>query len=347
MAATFLSLFVALFLLFPSVCSAGEVAKSQKSIKVTVKPLESIVTHPRDDAPAIVVSLNVTQLSPEVAGKIVDLTVEVGDVVEQGQVIARLDSWAYRRQLQQAQGVLKELEVALDLAKKERDRAVRLRKKGQSTQAVLDSKIAQVDSLSAKLVGQKSRVAESRTRLGKATINAPFKGLITKRSGGKGGWVGPGTPIATLVDLQGVELVAQVASLRIAQLKKANDLAFVHMQKKYPVAIRTILAIENIATQTREVRLKFTVTKPPPGSTGRLTWVDPRAYLPPWVLVRRDKGLGMFMSDKATARFLSLPNAHEGLPALLPEMVGPGDVVIDGRESLNQGDSLSIIPRVD
>ncbi|MBF0444475.1 MAG: efflux RND transporter periplasmic adaptor subunit [Magnetococcales bacterium] len=347
MVATFLSCFFALLLLFPSESFAGEVAKPQKSVKVTVKPLKSLVTYPSDDAPATVVSLNTTQLSPEVAGKIVDLAVEVGDVVEQGKVVASLDPWVYQGQLQQAQGVLKELEVALALAKKERDRATRLQKKGQSTQAVSDSKIAQVDSLLAKLVGQKSRVAESRIRLGKTTISAPFAGLITERSGQKGGWVGPGTPIATLVDLQGVELVAAVPSLRIEQLKQAKDLAFVHRQKKYPVTIRTILAIENVATKTREVRLLFTSKKPPPGATGRLTWVDPRAHLPPWVLVRRDKGLGLFLSDMATAHFLSLPNAHEGLPALLPEIVGLGDVVIDGRESLMQGDSLAIISSED
>ncbi|MBF0379406.1 MAG: efflux RND transporter periplasmic adaptor subunit [Magnetococcales bacterium] len=322
-------------------------AGQQKAIKVTVKPLQSLVTHPQDDATATVVSLNTTQISPEVTGKINKIAVDVGDVVEQGYLVASLDPWLYRGQLQQALGALKELEVAFTLAKKERDRATRLQKKGQSTQAVVDGKIAQVDSLAAKLVGQKSRVAESRTRLGKAAVVAPFTGLIIERMGQKGAWVGPTNPIATLVDLQNVELVAHVAAAQITQLQMAEKLLFVHLQKKYTVTIRTVLAVENAATQTREVRLTFDKAKPPPGAAGRLTWQDPRSYLPPWVLVRRDNSLGLFLSDMAKARFLPLPNAREGLPALLPDMVEGVDVVIDGRESLKQGDSLSIIPGQD
>ncbi|MBF0193171.1 MAG: efflux RND transporter periplasmic adaptor subunit [Magnetococcales bacterium] len=347
MVATLFSFFLTFLLLAPSLGIAGDEGAAQKSVKVTIKPLKSLVIHPRDDATATVVSLNATQISPEVTGKISNIAVKVGDVVKQGQIIVRLDSWLYSGQLQQAQGVLKELEVGLELAKKERDRAVRLRKKGQSTQAVLDSKIAQVDSYSAKLIGQRSRVAESRTRLNKATITAPFSGLITKRSGHKGSWVGPGTPIVTLVDLQAVELVAEVASLRVEQFKKAGDMVFIHMEEKYPVSIRAILAIENSATQTREVRLRFVDNKPPPGATGRLTWVDPRAHLPPWVLVRRNNSLGLFLSEKSVAKFLPIPSAYEGLAALLPAMDGPQDVIIDGRESLKHGDSLSIIPRQD
>jgi RND family efflux transporter MFP subunit len=343
---TFVQLILILTMLLPGIGNTAGKSSSSLAVKVTVKPLISLLTHPTEDAPATVLSLSDSQLSSEVSGKIIEISVEVGDRVEKGAVIARLDPWLYRVQLQQAQGMLRELKASLALAQRERERLGKLRKKGQSTVAALDAKVSQVDRLAAQLTGQRSRVAESRTRLAKTTILAPFSGLISQRSGQIGGWVGPGTPLVRLVDLNRVELSADVASQHIGQLEKASGLVFVYLGSRYPVAIRSLLPMENSATQTREIRLTFAATTPPVGAAGRLTWTDSRAYLPPWVLVRRSGGLGIFMVKAGRAQFLPLPHAREGIPALLPDGVS-GRVVIDGREALSHGSSLSIIPTTD
>jgi RND family efflux transporter MFP subunit len=334
-----------LLLLSPGIGKAAE-PDSASMASVTVKPLSSLVIQPRKSAPGLVVSLNDTQISPEIAGKIIEMAVEVGVVVDKGAVIARLDPWLYASQLREAQGLLEELEVGLKLAERERDRSKKLRAKGQTSQAVLDTKRANVDRLLAQLTVQRSRLAESRTRLEKTIIKTPFSGIVSQRTGQLGGWVGPGSPVVRLVDLERVELSAQVGSRQIGQLEKAASLNFIHLENRYPVTIRSLIPLEKTATQTHEVRLTFIQSAPPPGAAGRLTWKDARDHLPPSLLVRRNGGLGLFFAEAVKAVFLPLANAREGLPALLPEGVA-GQVVIDGREALRHGVSISITSTTD
>ncbi len=335
-----------ILLTVPGISFAAGDSGSQEPVNVTLRPLSELIIHPRDDAPATVLSLNDSMISPEVSGKITAIPVEVGQVVEEGDVIARLDPWLYRAQLQQARGMLRDLTANLNLAKRERKRAEQLRQKGQSTEAVLDAKVAAVERLSAQLAGQRSKVEESRIRLEKSTITAPYSGVVSQRSAQVGGWVAPGASIIHLVDIAKVELSADVSSQRVGQLEQAVELQFVHLGRAYPVRIRSLLPIEKPTTRTREVRLTFAGELPPVGASGRLTWTDRRSYLPPWVLVRRDGGLGLFLEEGGRARFLPLPEAGEGLPALLPDGVA-GRVVIKGREALIDDSPLTILPAVD
>ena len=346
-------LFLVLFCsLWPQVAESQDATKSAVAVKavtvkqVTSKGIASLLTKLQDDAPATVLSLNNSQLASEVSGIILEMAVEVGDVVGKGAVLARLDDWLYLAQLKQAQGAQQEFAAALQQARRERDRAKKLRKKGQSTQAVLDAKVAQVEQSLARLQQQKARVDQSRSRWQKTTIRATFSGVVSQRSGQVGAWVGVGTPIVELVDIARVELSAKVASQRIPQLKIANKLQFVHLDLSYPVTIRALLPIEDAATQTREIRLGFQESRPPPGAAGRLSWFDDRDFVPPWLLVRRQQGLGIFLLKADKVFFLPLPDAREGLPALLPAGI-TGDVVVDGRESLQHGETVQIIPAGD
>jgi RND family efflux transporter MFP subunit len=310
---------------------------------VSVQSLASLVIHPKEDVSATVISLHRVFITPEISGKIVEMVVEVGDHVEKGQVVARLDPWLYQAQLRQAQGLNKELKVALNLAKREQSRAQKLRKKGQSTEAVLDTKKGRVDQLKAQLISQNSRVTESGTRLGKSVIKAPFSGVISQRTGEIGGWVGVASPLVELVDLRGVELVAHLDQRQIKQLENGSELSFIHGDRPYPVTVRTRLAIENRATKTQEMRFSFSGDVPPPGASGRLNWQHAGDHLPPWLLVRRKGALGLFLVKEKKAVFLPLPSAKEGIPALLPAGIS-GEVAIDGRESLKEGESLLISP---
>ncbi|MBF0446586.1 MAG: efflux RND transporter periplasmic adaptor subunit [Magnetococcales bacterium] len=317
------------------------------AIKVTTRPLADLIIHPREEAPAVALSLNRAQITPEISGKVVEIAVETGDLVAKGGVIARLDPWLYHAQLRQGQGVLKELEVSLDLARNEQERTETLRKKGQSTDAVLDEKVAQVARLSAQLSSQQARVEEARIRLGKTVVLAPFAGIVGQRSGQIGDWVGPGTALVELVDLDHVELSAQVAAHRLEQLEQSDGLVFLHEKRRYPVTIRKRIPIEKTATRTQEVRLSFAKTMPPPGASGRLVWIDSQNYLPSWLLVRRQESLGLFLVEEKKGVFHPLADAREGLPALLPASLVSGLAVVDGRESLADGAMVQTSAKVD
>ena len=81
-----------------------------------------------------VVSENSTTIYPEVPGKIVEVNVEVGDIVEEGQIIGRIDDSDIRKQIDQSKISMSESSKArnqqIEAAKVNLNRQIRDRKEG-------------------------------------------------------------------------------------------------------------------------------------------------------------------------------------------------------------------------
>lgn len=130
-------------------------------------------------------------LRSEITGRIIEINIEEGGKVEQGQVVVRLDDSVAKAQLQQAQ-------ASLSLALSQDRRA------GELTRQGFISKQAR-DEASSQLQVQRAAVALAQAQLQKTTIVAPFDGLIGLRDVSVGGYVGPGdalVPIESVDPLQ-------------------------------------------------------------------------------------------------------------------------------------------------
>ncbi|MBF0127766.1 MAG: hypothetical protein HQM02_11215, partial [Magnetococcales bacterium] len=136
---------------------------------------------------------------------------------------------------------------------------------------------------------------------------------------------------------------AQIPAGRVAGLTRAASREFVQGGDTYPLSLRTIVPFVDPLARTREVRLTFTAAKPVPGSGGRLVWRDPRPHLPPWILVQRDKTLGVFLARDGKAHFHPFPEAMEGHPAPVETSL-QGDLILSGREGLSHGDPVQTLP---
>src|SRR5215213_812615 len=97
-------------------------------------------------------------VSSKITGKVVDVLVEEGMEVREGQVLARLDDSITRKQLALVEARLSsqrrslaETEVRLKEARLNQGRMKRLLEQGVTTQAQLDTADAEVDSLAARL----------------------------------------------------------------------------------------------------------------------------------------------------------------------------------------------------
>src|SRR4029077_13338147 len=97
-------------------------------------------------------------VSSKVTGKVVDILVEEGMAVREGQVLAHLDDSTLRKQLALAEAQaasahrsLRETEVRLHEAELNRGRMRRLLAEGVSTQSQVDTADAEANSLKARL----------------------------------------------------------------------------------------------------------------------------------------------------------------------------------------------------
>lgn len=324
---------IIMLMLIPSPAAQGG---EESLVPVTTRPLPELLHYPQSQAPATVISLNDAQLGAEVPGVVGELMVDVGARVAKGELLVSLDMWEHRLAVRQAEAGLATLNAQLTLARKQAERASVLRQKDQASAELLDSRATEVASLSAQIAQQQANLDTVRQRLDKGVLKAPFAGVVVERRAQQGQWVNPGEPLLRLVDLEHLELVAQLDPQEADTLAQARELAFQHPGGAYPLTLRVVLPWGREPDRTREARLTFTNARPLPGTAGRLTWSDPRPHLPAWLLVRRGEHLGVFLAQGDKAVFHALPEAREGQPAVVSGELA-GMVIVDGREGLSPG----------
>lgn len=180
-------------------------------------------------------------VSSKMTGKVVDVRVEEGMAVRQGQVLARLDDTTLRRYLELAEAELgasrrtaAETEVRLREAKLSLARAESLVKDGISGQADLDRARADHDAFEARLALTRQQVdvaerqvALRRTELDDTVIRAPFSGVAISKDAQPGEMVSPvsagggftRTGICTIVDMTSLEIEVDVNESYINRVK--------------------------------------------------------------------------------------------------------------------------------
>ncbi len=171
-------------------------------------------------------------VSSKVTGKVIEVNVEEGMAVREGQVLARLDDSTlqaalrlYRAQLEAAKRQIPESEVRLEQARVQLQRQERLRKEGLNTPNDIDNAKAEVDSLAARIASAQetvkvaeSQIAMQQTAIDDTVIRAPFSGIALSKDAQPGEMVSPvsagggftRTGISTIVDMSSLEIEVDV-----------------------------------------------------------------------------------------------------------------------------------------
>jgi RND family efflux transporter MFP subunit len=183
-------------------------------------------------------------VSSKITGKVVEVNVEEGMRVREGQVLARLDDSIARAGLELAQAQLqatrqavRESEVRLDEAQLTLSRRRQLLADGVIGQADLDAAQAEVDSLRARIAAQREQtvvgereVALARTQLDDTVIRAPFGGVAISKDAQPGEMVSPvsagggftRTGISTIVDMSSLEIEVDVNESYINRVEEGQ-----------------------------------------------------------------------------------------------------------------------------
>ena len=171
-------------------------------------------------------------VSSKVTGKVIEVNVEEGMAVREGQVLARLDDSTLRAGLELARAQLEatrravpEVEVRLEEARLTLNRRMRLSKEGLATPADLEQAEAEVNSLIARIGSQREQitvaerqVALQQTSIDDMVIRAPFSGVAISKDAQPGEMVSPvsagggftRTGISTIVDMRSLEVEVDV-----------------------------------------------------------------------------------------------------------------------------------------
>ncbi|HEY3043958.1 MAG TPA: efflux RND transporter periplasmic adaptor subunit [Vicinamibacterales bacterium] len=188
-------------------------------------------------------------VSSKITGKVIEVNVEEGMVVTQGQVLARLDDSTARAalalakaQAESARQAVKENEVHLVQARLTFRRVDGLRKEGITTEAELDQARADADGTEARInaLREQVNVAErqielQQTDLDNTIIRAPFTGVAISKDAQPGEMVSPvsagggftRTGICTIVDMRSLEIEVDVNESYINRVRPAQHVSAV------------------------------------------------------------------------------------------------------------------------
>ncbi|MDG1331529.1 MAG: efflux RND transporter periplasmic adaptor subunit [Crocinitomicaceae bacterium] len=150
-------------------------------------------------------------LSAEMGGLITRINVKEGQTVRKGAVIAMVDASILSSNVQ-------ELNTQLEYAQYMLDKQLELQKRGVGSEFDLETAKNQVNSL-------KASMRSLNTQRGKATIRAPFTGVVDQVFAKKGQMAGPSSPIVRLVNNTSVDIVSTISEKHFSNVKVGTPIS--------------------------------------------------------------------------------------------------------------------------
>jgi RND family efflux transporter MFP subunit len=234
------------------------------------------------DASGYVTARRRATVSSKITGKVVEVNVDEGMAVREGQVLARLDDQTARAalalsqaQAQSARSGVQENRVRLAEAKVTLGRLTALLKEGFVGQAEVDTAKAQVDSAAARIAALEEQVAVAdrqvdlaKTDLDNTVIRAPFSGVAISKDAQPGEMVSPvsagggftRTGICTIVDMRSLEIEVDVNENYIGRVKPAQRVSATldaYPEWQIPASVITTVPTADRQKATVLVRIAF------------------------------------------------------------------------------------------
>lgn len=182
----------------------------------------------------------------QVSGQLEQLLVEVGDIVEAGQLLAEIDPTllvsqveSNQAQLRNQQAVLREREAQFELSRLNYNRQERLQSNNltseelvETARASMQQAQAQVDSIRAQIEQTQSSLRAAEANLNYTRIYAPMAGTVVSIEARRGQTLNAAqtTPtILTIADLSEMTVEAQVSEADIGRLEIGMPVYFTTM----------------------------------------------------------------------------------------------------------------------
>ena len=321
-------------------------------------------------------------VSSKVTGKVMEVFVEEGQAVRQGQVLARLDDSQARAALNVAEAQLAAArsnaaqdQARLREAELNLQRRQRLVAENVVSKAELDTAQADVDAIKARMAyaNEQIDVAQSqvrmrRTELDDMVVRAPFSGVAISKDAQPGEMVSPvsagggftRTGIGTIVDMSSLEIEVDVNESFINRVRPDQKVeAILDAYPDWPIPAHVITTVPTADRQKATVRVRIGFVKLDPRilpdmgvKVSFLREEEPAGataavtrYTVPKAAVRTVDGrkvVFVVKDDRVERRAVSVGNDAGDQVEILSGVTAGERVVIEGPAELKDGDRVNI-----
>ena len=324
-------------------------AKGPPPAPVVVAAAESRMLAPVAWYPGTVISRNQARVAAEVEGRL-EWVAEVGTVIAEGELVARLDDALLRQSLAEDEAVVARERARLVYLDAQVKRLDKLVTQKTATRSRLDEAVAERDITRSEVRAARARAALTRERLERTRIKAPFGGIVTERVRQNGEWAESGETVVRIVDVRSLEVQAWIPIAALAFVREGSELALGTNPSKTVGTVRTIVPVGDNRSRLYELRLQIDADSWPVGQDVRVAIPTAAARaviaIPRDALVLRRGGAAVYRVDEndLADRVAVTPGIAQG-ELIEVDGIAPGDrVVIRGGERLRPGQPVKIMP---
>jgi multidrug efflux system membrane fusion protein len=232
-------------------------------VPVTVVAAQQQDVPIRLDAIGTVQAFNTITVRAQVDGQLLEIAFKEGQMVRQGDVLARIDPRSYQAALDQAVAKKAQDEAQLANARLDLQRYTTLARNEGVSKQQQDTQRAQVAQFEAQVAADQGAIDAARTQLSFTTIRSPINGRVGLRLVDQGNIVraGDATGIVTVSQLQPIALVFTLPQQELGRVQEAMARGTVPVQvvrnTGAPQPEGELLTIDNaVDAQTGTIKLK-------------------------------------------------------------------------------------------
>jgi RND family efflux transporter MFP subunit len=214
------------------------------------------------------------EVVPKVSGRLRSVAVRLGDPVRQGQVIALVEDQEIQEQVKQAEAsfevaraTVRQREADLTLARSNLERSRSLFNRQLLPQQTLDdtearyqAAAAQLDLARAQFEQARARLEELRITLANTRIVSPVDGFVGRRHLDPGAFVGPNSPVASVVDIRTVRLVVNLVEKDLRRVEAGTPAVTevdAYPGEQFIGRVARVAPVLDPATRTAEIEVEI------------------------------------------------------------------------------------------
>jgi RND family efflux transporter MFP subunit len=320
---------------------AGSVAPGEQAaaVPVEVLPVESRPISTYIETNGALEAENEVDIVARTSGPVVELLVEEGMAVDEGQLLARIDDVEYRAQLEISRVTLNETRLAFERAERLQESELISPESFEQAESAYDSARAQFEA--------------NRILLGYTEIRAPFKGLIIVRYINFAEQLAAGAPLFRVSDFDPLLCPIRVPEKDLAKLR-VGQRAYLTLEpfptERFDADVLRISPVVDPSTGTIKVTLEVaTRGKLSPGMFARVfveTATKPQALVVPKAALSLESiGDTIYVVDGevASRREVELGFSEGDFVEIVSGAVAGEPVVVVGQDGLSDGTPVRIL----
>ena len=339
-----------LIFFFIVVFSSSQSLLAQITISTTA--VSSIDLTEEESVMGMIYSRASPSLAAEVSGRVIEILADIGDEVDKGQVLAKIDPEKYTLQFAQSKAEMARLSALLINQELDLKRAEQLFKDSLVSEEMIDRTRAEYNALKEQINAAEAQLNNSKRLIEETEIKAPIKSKVSAKNIDIGDFVQTGVIVFELIDTENLRVALSFPEYQNLKLKKGLSVYLTTPTSIDQLIETTIKDIKpDINANSRSITAIVDFENPGswvPGASTQatiiLSTVKNALVLPQLSVVRRSNGNVVYLLNENTVLERSVNTGLEknGLIQITSGLRKGDIVALDGAGFLTNGSVINI-----